>query len=607
MKTLLEETLEFDPDALRKRYEIERDKRLRADGLAQYVPPEGDFKHYVDDPYVSGDGTRAPAHGEVDVVIIGGGFGGVLAGAYLRKAGVTSIRVIERGGGFGGVWYWNRYPGVACDMEAYVYLPLLEEMDYVPPRRYIVGQDIRGYIERIARKFGLDENALLRTGVTSTTWDAASGRWIVRTDKGDVLHARHVCHTNGTLSRPKLPGIRGIDSFEGHTFHTSRWDYGYTGGDENGALDRLANKAVGIIGTGATAIQCVPHLGAAAKHLYVFQRTPSSIDVKDDRPTDRTWFLSQKPGWFEERRTNFNILLAGGVAPVDLVNDGWTAIGRAMSGLFAQPNAASLSLADIERAVELADFRKMEELRRRVDETVRNKATAEKLKPWYRQFCKRPCIHNEYLETFNRPNVTLVDTDGKGVTEITPNGVVVSGVEYRLDCLIFSTGFETGTAYTQRAGYDIVGRRGLSLADKWKDGVRSLHGMSTRDFPNSFFLSNYQSGFALNYTHTLDEEARHVAYVIDWALKRDAHSVEPSAAAEDRWVDTIVGMSTRLDSFLESCTPGYYNDEGKVKDRSRRNAWYGGGSPEFFRMMAEWRAEGTLPGMEVRNRSNGGA
>ena len=241
----------------------------------------------------------------------------------------------------------------------------------------------------------------------------------------------------------------------------------------------------------------------------------------------------------------------------------------------------------------------MEELRRRVDETVRDPATAEKLKPWYRQFCKRPCIHNDFLETFNRPNVTLVDTEGKGVTEITPRGVVVNGVEHKLDCLIFSTGFETGTDYSRRAGYDIVGRDGLTLSEKWRQGVSSLHGMSTRAFPNSFFLSNYQSGFALNYTHTLDEEARHVAYIVDWALKHNARSVEPTADAEAQWVETIVATSFRNDAFLESCTPGYYNDEGKLKERSRRNAWYGGGSPAFFRMMAEWRASDTLPGMAV--------
>ena len=454
-------TLDFDPIALRKRYAEERDKRIRSDGLAQYIQPEGDFKHYVDDPYVSEDGARRAVNENLDVAIIGGGFGGVLTGAYLRKSAVQDIRIIEKAGGFGGVWYWNRYPGVACDMESYVYLPMLEEMGYVPPKRYVVGKEIRAYVESVAERFKLRDGALLKTEVVSVTWDDPTARWVVKTNRGDVLRAKYVCHTNGTLSRPKLPGIAGIDTFQGHTFHTSRWDYGYTGGNEDGGLDRIGDKVVGIIGTGATAIQCVPHLGEGAKHLCVFQRTPSSVDLRNDYETDLTWFRSQRPGWQQERRDNFNLLLAGGVAPVDLVNDGWTAIGRAMSGLFKADATIAMTPEQYVLASELADFKKMEELRRRVDDTVRDPNIAEKLKPYYRQFCKRPCFHNDYLATFNRANVTLVDTGGQGVQQITEKGVVVDGKLYALDCLIFSTGFETGTSYTQRAGYKIVGRGGL--------------------------------------------------------------------------------------------------------------------------------------------------
>jgi cyclohexanone monooxygenase len=588
---------ELDLHALRQRYAQEREKRLRADGLAQYIQPQGDFKHYVDDPYVDSSGARNPAHEDIDVAIIGGGFGGVLTGVHLRKAGVQNIRLIERAGGFGGVWYWNRYPGVACDMESYVYLPLLEEMEYVPPKRYIVGKDIRAYVERMAGKYDLAQNALLRTDVTSVTWVESAARWLIKTNRGDDIRARFVCHTNGTLSRPKLPGIPGIDIFQGHTFHTSRWDYGYTGGNEDGGLNCIGDKVIGIIGTGATAVQCVPHLGEGARHLYVFQRTPSSIDVRNDHETDVAWFRAQKPGWQRQRRDNFNLLLAGGVAPVDLVNDGWTAIGRRMSGLFRDD--PSMSMERYVEASERADFEKMEELRHRVDSIVNDPVTAERLKPYYRQFCKRPCFHNEYLATFNRPNVTLVDTDGRGVQRITRDGVVVDDKLHKVDCLIFSTGFETGTAYSQRAGYGIVGRGGLRLNEKWKDGVATLHGMSTRGFPNAFFLSNFQSGFALNYTHTLDEEAHHVAYIVSEGLHRAARTIEPSAEAEAAWVAKIADKSTLAEDFLESCTPGYYNDEGRVRERSRRNAWYGGGSPEFFRIIADWRETGSLPGMDV--------
>jgi cyclohexanone monooxygenase len=599
IENLFDAPLDFDPAALRDRYRQERDKRLRSDGLGQYIAPEGDFKHYVDDPYVAPRAPRAPVIRDVDVAIIGGGFGGVLTGAYLRKRAIADMLIIEKAGGFGGVWYWNRYPGVACDMESYVYLPLLEEMNYLPPRRYSTGTEIRAYIEQMAKRFGLDKDALLQTAVQAASWDQESARWIIRTDRGDVIRARFVVHTNGTLSRPKLPGIPGIDSYGGHTFHTSRWDYGYTGGDESGGLGRLADKTVGIIGTGATAIQCIPHLAAAAGHLFVFQRTPSSVDIRDDHVTDEAWFSAQPPGWHEERRNNFNLLLAGGIAPVDLVKDGWTAVGRMLSAAAGRASGSAMSLEDYMLAAELADFRKMEELRRRVDEIVLDPLTAERLKPYYRQFCKRPCFHNDYLPSFNRSNVTLVDTDGRGVEQIDASGVVVDGRHYEIDCLIFSTGFETGSSYTQRAGYSIVGRAGLDLADKWRNGVRSLHGMSTRGFPNTFFLSNFQSGFALNYTHTLDEEARHVGWIIATSLSRGLSWVEPSYRAESDWVDTIIAKSTMLDDFLASCTPGYYNDEGKVAERSKLNAWYGGGSPEFFGMMAAWRESGDMPGMDV--------
>jgi cation diffusion facilitator CzcD-associated flavoprotein CzcO len=586
-------------ERIRARYEAERNRRLRPDGRSQYVKPEGEFSHYVEDPNAGELPPRAAQVRNVDVVVVGGGFGGILTAVNLRRQGVDDICIIEKGGGFGGVWYWNRYPGVACDMEAYVYLPLLEEMAYVPPRRYIVGQDIRAYIEMVARHFGLHGRALLGTDVISCTWNETTGRWTVRTGRGDTLSARHVCHTNGTLSRLKLPGIPGVERFRGHTFHTSRWDYAYTGGDETGGLHRLADKRVGIIGTGATAIQCIPHVGRDAGHLYVFQRTPSSVDVRDDRDTDRDWYRNQPPGWFEARRNNFNTLLHGAPADTDLVKDGWTAIGSRMSEMLRSGELAGMSLEQYVEAVERADHEKMESLRRRVTEIVTDPATADRLMPWYRQFCKRPCFHNDYLPTFNRPNVTLVDTGGQGVQQIDETGVIVDGLHYPVDCLIFSTGFETNTAYSQRCGYAISGRDGLPLDTKWKDGVSTLHGMTTRDFPNAFFLSNFQSGFALNYTHTLDEEAQHVAWMIAEALRRNLHSLEPSREAETSWVDRIVRAGNPLRDFFESCTPGYYNDEGQIRLRSLRNSYYPGGSPEFFALIAAWRAEGTLAGMDA--------
>src|ERR1700722_8536327 len=479
------EGLDFDPEALREKYRQERDRRVRTDGSQQYVEVQGDFSRYIDDPYVEPGFTRAPLTDEVNVLIIGGGFGGLLAGARLREAGVNEIRIIEKGGDFGGTWYWNRYPGAQCDIEAYIYLPLLEETGYIPKEKYSFAPEIMEHSRRIARKFDLYRGALFQTQIKELRWNEDECRWIVTTDRDDRSSARYVIMSNGPLNRPKLPGLPGIDSFKGHTFHTSRWDYNYTGGDTTGNLHKLADKRVAIIGTGATAIQCVPHVGRAAKNLFVFQRTPSSVDERRNRPTDPDWAQELAPGWQRARMDNFNTLVTGRQAEVDLVNDGWTDIIRNL-GKMAPRGLSKEERHQIGAMMELADFKKMNEVRARVDAIVKDPKTAEALKPWYRQFCKRPTFNDEYLPTFNRPNVTLVDTQGKGIDRITEKGVVFEGVEYEVDCIIFATGFEVGTAYTRRAGFEVYGRGGQSLKDRWSDGMKTLHGFFSHGFPNCF-------------------------------------------------------------------------------------------------------------------------
>jgi cyclohexanone monooxygenase len=592
--------LDFDPDALRAKYRAERDKRLRADGNEQYREVKDALAHFVDDPYVAPGFTRAPLADEVEVVVIGGGFGGLLAGARLREAGFGDLRLIEKGGDFGGTWYWNRYPGAQCDVESYIYLPLLEELGYVPKEKYSRAPEILAHSQAIGRRYDLYRGALFQTEVTELRWDEASARWIVSTNRGDRLRARFVCMSNGPLNRPKLPGIPGIETFRGHSFHTSRWDYAYTGGSSEGNLEGLRGKRVGIIGTGATAVQCVPHLGAAAEHLYVFQRTPSSIDVRGNRPTDPEWARSLQAGWHRQRMDNFNVLVSGGFQAEDLVNDGWTDIIRKLLVMVQQPGT-DLSPEALTKTMELADFQKMEQIRSRVDEIVADPKTAEALKPWYRQFCKRPCFHDEYLQTFNRPNVTLVDTGGRGVERVTEKGVVVAGVEYPVDCLIYATGFEVGTDYTRRAGYEIVGQGGLTLTEKWKDGLRTLHGMHSHGFPNCFIMGPQQAGFTVNYPHLLEEQSRHVAYILAEARRRGVRRVEASELAENEWVETVIRAARFGREFLESCTPGYYNNEGKLSDRAAQNGFYGGGNIEFFRILAEWRGKGDLAGLELRS------
>jgi cyclohexanone monooxygenase len=596
----LAEAPAIDVEALRARYRAERDKRLRADGNEQYVEVKGDFTRYLDDPYVEPGFTRDPLTDEVEVVVIGGGFGGLLAGARLREAGIEDVRMIEKGGDFGGTWYWNRYPGAACDIESYVYLPLLEEVGYMPVEKYTRAPEILDYCRRIGRHFDLYRDVCFQTEVTDMTWDEASSRWIIRTNRGDAMKARYVVMANGPLHRPKLPGIPGVDSFKGHTFHTSRWDYDYTGGDPMGGLTGLKDKRVGIIGTGATAVQCVPHLGETAKELFVFQRTPSSIDVRNNRPTDPEWASSLQPGWQQHRMDNFNVLVSGGWQKEDLVSDGWTDIIRNL-GLAAARRAArgEMGPGDPAELLQLADFQKMEQIRARVDSVVADREKAEALKPWYNQFCKRPCFHDEYLATFNRPSVHLIDTDGRGVDRITETGVVVDGVEYELDCLIFATGFEVGTSYARRAGYEITGRGGVTLSQKWADGVSTLHGMHSRGFPNCFIFANSQAGFTANYPHMLNEQGKHAAWIIARCREEGAVAVEATEEAEAAWVQEVIDSAIQRQKFAEECTPGYYNNEGKPSPLAARNGPYGKGSIVFIQMITDWRKEGSMQGLEL--------
>jgi len=601
--------VDFDPDALHAKYLAERDKRWREDGIAQYVEVKAEFSHYTEDPYVDPGFDRAPVFDEVEFAIIGGGFGGLMMGARLREAGVEQIRVVDSAGDFGGTWYWNRYPGAMCDVESYVYLPLLEELGYMPRHKYAFAPEILEHSRNIARHYRLYDDALLQTAVTSLVWDEDAARWIVSTNRGDAFKAQYVAMANGPLSRPKLPGLPGIDTFKGHTFHTSRWDYRYTGGDSSGGLAGLKDKRVGVIGTGATAIQCVPHLGESAEQLYVFQRTPSSVDVRNNRETDAQWAASLGPSWQKRRMDNFNILVSGGDQDEDLVHDGWTDIFRNLTGVAAKETARKLGrrLTREERAevMVLADYKKMNQVRARVDAMVEDPATAAALKPWYRQFCKRPCFHDEYLQTFNRPNVTLVDTQGKGVERLTQRGVVANGREYPLDCLIFATGFEVGTSYTRRAGYDIVGRGGGTLSEHWSQGLRTLHGLTAHGFPNCFFLGFTQTAITVSVPQALNEQANHVTYMVTQARARGCDVLEPTAEAEDAYVQEVRTLARLGQRFYTECTPGYYNSEGAPGNRSGFfSEFYGAGPLRFFEVLDAWRSDGRMEGLALERRGD---
>ena len=593
-----------DPEALRERYRIERDKRLRPEGADQYLEPSGRFAHLEADPWADTD-PREPVNVEVTTAIIGAGFAGLAAGVRLVEAGIDDLCLIDSAGGVGGVWYWNRYPGAMCDTAAMIYLPFLEETGHRPSAKYVPGSEIHEHAQRIADQYGLCDNALFSTQVTGMTWDSTAHRWVISTDRGDEIRARFVTMGTGPLNRPKLPGIEGLETFEGHCFHTSRWDWDYTGGDRHGSpMTALADKRVGIVGTGATAVQCIPALGRDSRELFVFQRTPSSIDVRANVDLDPEFFDDLEPGWQQRWLLNFATLQTGGFADEDLVMDGWTDISQRIRDRVIQMmgdlqgSGESFGPDLILRAYEESDDEKMNEIRARVDSIVRDPEVAEALKPWYRQLCKRPCFHDEYLQTYNLESVHLVDTDGRGVERVDASGVWVGDEHFELDCLVLASGFEVDIA--PKARYEVVGRGGVTLQDYWSDGMRSLHGTYVHGFPNLFILGLSQGANLIsNVTHNYTEAATRIASVIRHSLDGAGEVVEATEQAERDWVDQLDADGTGFIGNAD-CTPGYYNNEGREPGRKERlnAARFPEGPVAFFNLMHRWRTSGDFEGLE---------
>jgi cation diffusion facilitator CzcD-associated flavoprotein CzcO len=551
-------------DRIKDKFAQERDLRLkyRPEGTAQYTSDfTGALAKYEVDPYADDGKPREPISDTVEVLFIGGGFSALLTAARLRERGVESIRIVERGADVGGTWYWNRYPGAACDVPSYDYLPLLDEMKYMPSRLYAKGPEIFAHCQAIARRYDLYDLAVFRTTVTSTVWNETEKLWHIGTDRGDKMKAKFVICANGTLSKPKLTKIKGMESFAGHSFHTSRWDYAYTGDD----LSKLSDQVVGIIGTGASAVQAIPRLGKAAKELYVFQRTPSGIDFRNDRPTDPDWAASRRPGWQEARRMKAMRIREGDPQ--------------------IKAELAALSREDKIRRQENENIEYMMRIHRRIEEVVEDKATAEALKPWYMFMCKRPCFDDEYLPAFNLPNVHLVDTHGKGITEIAKDGPVFEGRTYPLDLLIYATGFEV-----QKTGIynEIRGKNGVEINETYKDGLRTLLGVHTHGYPNLFIMGGYQASFQFNLTFMLQTQGDHIAECIKYARDKGYDTIDVLPETEEWWVQEVIahrGKTTRN----QDCTPGYYNFEGEFNRRQDGN--YNGGFQQYFEHMTSIRGE----------------
>ena len=595
------DTEHYDPEAVRAKYLAERDKRLVA-GRADIRDLRHDeyFAKYRDDPFTPAT-ERDPVVDEVDVVILGGGIAGVTTGAHLRQAGIERIRIIDQAGGIGGTWYWNRYPGVMCDVESYIYMPMLEEIGYVPSQRYAFGEEILRHLEAVAEHYDLVDDALFHTGVTRAEWREEESRLadphrprrrhhvpLVRAGARHPQPDEAACpQRHGGLRRPLLPhGALGLRLHRRRPPGPAREPEGQDGGaDRHRCLGHPVPASAGRIGQAGLRLPAHP-LG----HRRAGQP-----------PDRRRLRATLEPGWQRARNDNFQAIMLGRPAEVDQIDDGWTHHYAVVNN---PPRRKGMSLTEFIENAEAMDYEIMDEHRRRVDALVEDPDTAEILKPYYRYICKRPCFHDEYLSAYNSPNVTLIDCPA-GMERITEAGPLVNGQEYAVDCIVYGTGFEPErTPLYRRAGHDIVGRDGVTLAEKWADGAASLYGIMSRGFPNLFLMPapTQQAVVTVNYTQLAVAGAEFVTGAISLLRKQGVEAFDVSAQAEEAWTQKIVDSYVAGTTVMAACTPSRINNEGHPETINPRDGNYGGGFGDWFGyrdLLERWVADGRFEGLEL--------
>lgn len=632
-----------DSAEIMARYAAERDKRIRDDGNSQFITLHDSpkFKHMTQDPWLPADGSvsgfelsdKERLH--FKFVLKGAGYAGLLYAARLIEAGYSpkDMVLIDYAGGFGGTWYWNRYPGLMCDVAAEVYMPLLEETNYVPKTKYAYGHELREHADRIAHQYGVNERGIFRATIEDANWNEADSQWELNVvqEQGpqrgpdavkvrSVVTGDYVFSLAGLLNYPKLPNLQGIEEFHGHQFHTSRWDYTYTGGSQlEPVLENLKDKRVGLVGTGATAVQVVPQLAKWAKELYVIQRTPSAVDVRNQKsidPSDWKVNVANKPGWQRARQENMAAFLSNvpNKPKENMVDDKWSTIPAYVS-LVGGPNSLDpRSPESIGRYVQKlyeVDLPRQKQIRARINEVVKDPATAASLQPWYPSWCKRPCFHDEYLPAFNGANVTLIDTQGKGIERMTHEGLVVQGKETNLDVLIWASGFSLGGGADSLGQYIVRGRNGMSMSEKFeKTGYATLHGAVSRDFPNFFLSGPWQAAATANQVHMIELLCEHTIHMIQTAEKKSPGAkvlIEPTTAAEETWAMRIAGSATAL-AALQGCTPSYANGEGKrvpsnvsmeMQIKAARAATWGQGILDYTKILKDWRDNDNMGDLDI--------
>ncbi|KAL2071193.1 hypothetical protein VTL71DRAFT_12428 [Oculimacula yallundae] len=626
--------------SLQEKYKQERDARINEKGLAQYLDKTKTAVYIQhDDPWVEA-GTPVqqpiPDGGHVKIVIFGAGFGGLCAaGRALIEGSASSIDdilIIDRAGGFGGTWWHNRYPGLMCDVESYLYLPLLEETGYMPTRKYASGEEIRKYSDLLAQHFTLHKRAMFQTSGDTLTWDDASSIWkceVIARPKGGAesrvkFTADYVVLASGGFTEPKIPDVPGLKEYKDKMLHTGRWNYGITGGSPgNPVLSGLEGKKVAIIGTGATAIQAVPAIAKYAGDLYVFQRTPSAVDYRENRDTDpEEWKtkIATGKGWQTRRGENMQAHTEGkdNLPDEDWVSDGFTKM-PSISGAWG--SSTVLKPEDLQGYLEMMhqlDAVRSDRVRQRVLDVVKDQETAKALQAWYPGWCKRPTYHDDYLEAFNSPNVHLVNTAPLGVTSLTATGILHNDTEYPIDVIIWSTGYGSPSAESLagKAGITVLGRDGIKMEEKYqKAELLTLHGIIANGFPNMFFPGFSQAGVGVNQTQRLDEQSTQMAYMIREAECRSKTSqngtsnsvaktvIEPTAEGCEDWANQCASKA-HLFATMAGCTPSYFNAEGAMDKMeklagSARLAMWGQGYLSYARILQEWRRSGQLEGLSV--------
>ncbi|KAK8126977.1 uncharacterized protein PG998_002736 [Apiospora kogelbergensis] len=630
----------------RDRYAAERTKRLAA--APNYVKrlevsKDSSVRDLLQDPWVDYDALAKEVPylkngSRIKFLIVGAGHSGLIHAYHIVKAGFDpkDLVVVDTAGGWGGTWYWNRYPGLKCDVEGYCYLPLLEESGFIPQDRYSHGDEIRRNAEHIAAKYGLQ--GMFCTRFVAADWNEPEGRWdiMLRRQLGPAheevdfaISTQFLITATGLLSSMSIPSLPGIEDFrrEKKLFHAARWDYDYTGGSPTEPhMSNLRDKLVGIVGTAATAVQAVPELAKWAKHLYVFQRTPTYIGPhEDNQTTPELWdkvTKGGKPGWQAERMVNLELCFTDDaeVTPdTNLVQDERSRYPP-LAAVWGSRRAVGLGP---EKAAEHTEWMLRREaphaarLRKFIKQEVKDPETAEKLTPWYPGWCKRPAFNNDYLQAFNLPNVTLVDTDGRGVQRYTRNGVVVgedgAAREYELDALVLATGFEisgTGSCALASSQASCRGRNGRDLNDKWNSpDFATFYGVSTNGFPNMFMSAGANSAGSANMTGVYGSQARMTAHIIAAATARSADPdktvVEVSKEAELAWLDRLLGNVTWFTPLLTTCPPTYFTgyktgaQDEKESAMAKRKLLFPLGPVGYDEVGHEYIQKGDLEGVIV--------